>query len=92
MKLLDDTPLERSSVVANSRMNRERGAFGVNSYEKELGHTLQAVGEPRWDYNVYADRIEIITQLPWLGMDLCERRRVSIEHKSLSYRRLRQRH
>ena len=37
MKLLDDSSLERSSVVANSRMNRERVAVGTNSYEKELG-------------------------------------------------------
>ena len=37
MKHLDDVSLERSSVVANSRMNRERGAVGVNSYEKDLG-------------------------------------------------------
>ncbi len=37
MKLLDNASLESSSVVANSRMNRERGAFGVNSYEKEVG-------------------------------------------------------
>ena len=37
MILLDDESLERSPVVANMRMNRERGAVGVNSYEKELG-------------------------------------------------------
>ena len=37
MKHLDNVSLERSSVVANSRMNRERGAVGVNSYEKDLG-------------------------------------------------------
>ncbi|MCY2994783.1 MAG: methyltransferase domain-containing protein [Planctomycetota bacterium] len=36
MSLLDDDSLERSSVVANSRMNRERRAVGVNSYEREL--------------------------------------------------------
>jgi trans-aconitate methyltransferase len=36
MPLLDNASLERSSVVANSRMNRERRAVGVNSYEKEL--------------------------------------------------------
>lgn len=37
MDLLDDVTLERSSTVANSRMNRERGLAGVNSYAKELG-------------------------------------------------------
>jgi trans-aconitate methyltransferase len=35
--LLQDTVLEKSSVVANSRMNRERGLTGVNSYERDLG-------------------------------------------------------
>lgn len=37
MTCLDHKTLERSSVVANLRMNRERGAVGVNSYEKDLG-------------------------------------------------------
>ena len=36
MKLLDNKKLERTSVVANCAMNRERQAFGDNSYEKEL--------------------------------------------------------
>ncbi|MFI7501482.1 methyltransferase domain-containing protein [Streptomyces sp. NPDC049687] len=31
------TDLERSSVVANNTMNRERGLTGVNSYARELG-------------------------------------------------------
>src|SRR5262245_31863617 len=35
-KLLDRLRLEKSSVVANSAMNRERGIEGGNSYEKEL--------------------------------------------------------
>ncbi|WP_280344985.1 class I SAM-dependent methyltransferase [Nocardia neocaledoniensis] len=35
--LLDDTSLERSAVVANNAMNRERGLAGVNSYARELG-------------------------------------------------------
>lgn len=34
--LLNDTWLERLSTVANSRMNRERGCRGGNSYVKEL--------------------------------------------------------
>ncbi|MFG3516713.1 class I SAM-dependent methyltransferase [Streptomyces bobili] len=34
--------LERSSVVANNTMNRERGLTGVNSYTRELGfHPLE---------------------------------------------------
>ncbi|GAA1397771.1 class I SAM-dependent methyltransferase [Catellatospora coxensis] len=37
MRLLDDEALERSSVVANNAMNRERGLDGVNSYARDLG-------------------------------------------------------
>jgi len=36
MKLLAEKELIWSWVVANSKMNRERNASGVNSYEKEL--------------------------------------------------------
>lgn len=35
--LLDRQSLERSTVVANNRMNRERNLHGINSYQKELG-------------------------------------------------------
>jgi SAM-dependent methyltransferase len=35
--LLDDDALERSEVVANSVMNRQRNLLGGNSYQKELG-------------------------------------------------------
>ncbi|WP_416976356.1 class I SAM-dependent methyltransferase [Streptomyces sp. T028] len=35
--LVSLTELERSSVVANNTMNRERGLAGVNSYARELG-------------------------------------------------------
>jgi hypothetical protein len=35
--MLNERSLERSAVVANSRMNRERIDTGVNSYERELG-------------------------------------------------------
>ncbi|MFE0510162.1 class I SAM-dependent methyltransferase [Streptomyces sp. NPDC058964] len=35
--LLSPSELERSSVVANNTMNRERGLAGVNSYARELG-------------------------------------------------------
>ena len=40
--LLSRAQLERSTVVANSGMNRERVLWGVNSYQKELGHTRSA--------------------------------------------------
>jgi SAM-dependent methyltransferase len=35
--LLDDNGLEKSEVVANAVMNRQRGLSGGNSYAKELG-------------------------------------------------------
>lgn len=35
-KLLNEEALEWSTIVANNRMNRERGAIGINSYEKEI--------------------------------------------------------
>jgi hypothetical protein len=37
MKLLSDDDLERSAVVANCRMNRERDLTGSNGYSKEVG-------------------------------------------------------
>jgi SAM-dependent methyltransferase len=37
MKLLSDEILERSAVVANCRMNRERTLAGSNGYSKEIG-------------------------------------------------------
>ena len=37
MNLLGDDILERSAVVANCRMNRERNLVGSNGYDKELG-------------------------------------------------------
>ena len=36
MPLLDDEQLERSEIVANRAMNRDRGIVGVDSYAKEL--------------------------------------------------------
>lgn len=36
MKLIKDQLLEKSSVVANCCMNRERGLSGTNGYDKEL--------------------------------------------------------
>ncbi|MFG2847211.1 class I SAM-dependent methyltransferase [Kitasatospora sp. NPDC048296] len=37
VRLISDSELTASSVVANSTMNRERGLSGVNSYARELG-------------------------------------------------------
>ncbi len=56
MTLLNDEALERSSIVANMRMNRERGAVGVNSYAKDIGldpiaflmDRLQQTGAASW--------------------------------------------
>jgi SAM-dependent methyltransferase len=58
VSLLGDAELERSAVVANCRMNRERQLSGVNSYTRELGldpltelatrHDPQASVPPGW--------------------------------------------
>lgn len=56
MCLLDEDALERSSVVANAGMNRERGLSGVNSYARDLAfdpldhlrQRLQAQDEVAW--------------------------------------------
>jgi hypothetical protein len=37
MDLLADEQLERSAIVANCRMNRERNLTGSNGYDKEIG-------------------------------------------------------
>lgn len=37
MKLLSDDELERSAIVANCRMNRERDLTGSNGYSREIG-------------------------------------------------------
>jgi SAM-dependent methyltransferase len=37
MKLLGDDELERSAIVANCRMNRERELAGSNGYSREVG-------------------------------------------------------
>lgn len=37
VKLLGNEALERSAIVANNRMNRERGLVGGNGYAKDLG-------------------------------------------------------
>lgn len=39
-KLLDNSELENSSIVANSLMNRSRKCFGGNSYNKELSFDI----------------------------------------------------
>jgi hypothetical protein len=37
MDLLGEGELEQSAIVANCRMNRERGLVGSNGYDRELG-------------------------------------------------------
>src|SRR4051812_3023672 len=60
MRLLSDEALERSAVVANCRMNRERDLAGTNGYDKELGfNPLDVLKEAL----VHGDRVA------WL--DLC---------------------
>lgn len=60
MNLLDDETLERSAVVANCRMNRERVLVGSNGYDKELG--LNPLGFLR-------ERLTTRRRVAWL--DLC---------------------
>jgi SAM-dependent methyltransferase len=56
LELLDNDDLEKSGVVANCRMNRERQLTGSNGYERELRfHPLDSLrpicvntGEARW--------------------------------------------
>jgi SAM-dependent methyltransferase len=60
MNLVDDVTLERSAVVANCRMNRERNLVGSNGYDKELG--LNPLGFLR-------ERIASGSRASWL--DLC---------------------
>ena len=42
MRLLDPIALERSAVVANSTMNRERQLTGSNSYQRDLNRDVLA--------------------------------------------------
>lgn len=60
MKLLSDNELKWSPIVANSRMNRQRIASGVNSYEQEIGFIPEQF--------VY-DRIKRNGSVSWL--DIC---------------------
>jgi predicted TPR repeat methyltransferase len=60
MKLLGNDELERSAVVANCRMNRDRRLTGSNGYAKELGfNPLDFLGK----------RVDLDGQAAWL--DLC---------------------
>jgi SAM-dependent methyltransferase len=60
MKRLSDAELATSNIVANSRMNRERGLAGANSYAKDLGmHPLEFL----------VQRLRTETHAAWL--DLC---------------------
>ena len=40
--LWDDTTLLTSEAVVNAHMNRGRGLTGVNSYDRELGQSINA--------------------------------------------------
>lgn len=60
MKLLSRNELERSPIVANNRMNRERGLSGVNSYQKDLGLDV---------LEYLLNRVDTVLDVRW--MDLC---------------------
>lgn len=69
MAMLDDDSLERSPIVANSRMNRERMAIGGNSYQRELG--LNPI-------DFLTDRLQAAPSVSWLDL-CCGRGRALIE-------------
>ncbi|MEV6280868.1 class I SAM-dependent methyltransferase [Nocardia sp. NPDC051832] len=46
-RLLDDAALERSSVVANNAMNRERRLIGSNGYGRDLGIDVAELARER---------------------------------------------
>jgi len=60
MKLLSESELVWSPVVANSTMNRERNANGINSYEKEFKFKPEAF---------LVNHIDKFGQVKWL--DIC---------------------
>ena len=60
MKLIPENKLIWSPVVANSRMNRERNASGINSYEQEFKFKPE---------EFLRERIERFGKASWL--DLC---------------------
>ena len=60
MKLMGDDELERSAVVANCRMNRERNLLGSNGYDRELGFN---------PLDFLKERITTTHPVTWL--DLC---------------------
>jgi ubiquinone/menaquinone biosynthesis C-methylase UbiE len=59
-KLLDNSLLEKSSIVANSSMNRQRKCFGGNSYQKELSFDI---------LDFLQNRLQSNEQISWL--DIC---------------------
>lgn len=60
MPLLSEDKLIWSPIVANCRMNRERNAIGINSYEQELGFDPIAF---------LKERVQLAGSASWL--DLC---------------------
>ena len=60
MNLIDDESLERSAVIANCRMNRERVLVGSNGYDKELGLN---------PLDILRERVALGRRAAWL--DLC---------------------
>lgn len=59
MSLLDEKTLIWSAVVANSSMNRNRNASGINSYEKEFKFTPAAFLEKKVKENGKASWLDL---------------------------------
>ncbi len=60
MKLLNENELRFSNIVANCKMNRERLAFGDNSYQQDISIN---------PYVFLSNRLEVENKVNWL--DIC---------------------
>ncbi|MFT3681528.1 MAG: methyltransferase domain-containing protein [Ferruginibacter sp.] len=59
MKLLKESELDWSPVVANSRMNRQRNASGINSYEQEFKFRPEIFLETKATENGHASWMDL---------------------------------
>lgn len=81
---MNEDELERTSVVANCTMNRQRGLEGPNSYEKELGFSILAYlnkcDDPSWldlccGEGRALEEASCLGDFRLVGVDLIERER-----------------
>jgi hypothetical protein len=72
IRIVDDDVLERSSVMANCAMNRERSLTGTNGYSRELGVDVLAT---------LTARLQTAPVVRWLDL-CCGSRRALVEAAS----------